>query len=1049
MDRSEVNSGGNPTPRRNIGPWRLGLDAGSDSLGWAVVLVDEAAPDPLVDCGVRIFPAGTNKDKQGNEHSKNEERRGARQMRRQLARRHGRRRTIARLLAVAGLLPTDPAERKRLQELDPYTLRARALSEALPPGELGRALYHAGKRRGFRSNRRADRKSSDSGKVQEGIEKLKEYVSAAGCRTVGEYLATLHPLDERRRGRYLHRDQVREEFGLICAVQRSFGTLPLDDAALARLELAIFHQRPLRAMSGKIGKCPLEPGERRAPKWDWFVEEVRIQQEVANLRVYDSKLRSERMLRDDEKKQLEEELHTRDKLTFDQLRKALGMAEQDRVNLESVHRDSLRGHAVEAGLRKIFKKRWEKDADLLRHCVWPCFNELEDAEFDRRAETEWNISAVEITKLKGLPAPDGYAAYSLKALRKLLPHLQRGMDLYEARRAVYGEAAAPECVDLVPPADPEEVRNPVVLRTMAETRKVVNELIREYGKPAEVVIEMARETKGSVDKRNEDMKRIRDNEREREAIRKAFRDRGYPEPRGGDFVKYRLWVELGGPESAVCPYTGERITFDLLFGDAPRFDIEHIIPYSRCFDDSFLNKTLCLHTENRAVKKNRTPFEAYGDNPRRFEEIMTRVRHTKMRFNKVALFSLRGEALQEKVDKFKARQLTDTSYAARLIRESLQKLYPDGAKHHVRTSTGQMTATLRREWGLNGMLPIPPEAEADEKLDAGEKHRLDHRHHAVDAIAIALTTQAHIQNLARRYDRGDGERFHLPKPWERIREDAQKQIDAINVSFAPEHKVSGQINKGTNYGLIKHGALAGKFVQRVAVEEMSEPQLKRVIDPVVAATLKAWMEERDRWRERQAEERKKPYKERVEIPAPDFPRMPVRSAGKFAPQIKTVRIWETIGKPIAIPAEDPTRFVESGGNHHATFFEVPDARKGRRIVVRVCTLHEAYQRRRRGEPIVRRTDAEHPNATFLFSLMINDMVMHKGEGGVERLYRVQQLSAIREDNLYLVCRAHVASLIKFETQMLRMVSFPLPLAIRKVHVDVLGRVSPKNGWVRS
>ncbi|MBI5153895.1 type II CRISPR RNA-guided endonuclease Cas9, partial [Candidatus Poribacteria bacterium] len=828
MTGSAVNT---TTPPSAIGPYRLGLDVGSDSLGWAIVLLDETAPEPLVKCGVRIFPAGTDREKSGAETLRNEERRLARQTRRQLERRIHRRRVITRILNESGLLPSSPAEAEAALKEDPYRLRARALREPLTPFELGRALYHLSKRRGFKTNRRAaPKKDDDAGKVAEGIMGLREEMQVHGASTLGEYLAALPPLDERRRGRYLDRAMVEDEFLAIWNAQAPHHPAVLTLTLFRKLYLAIFHQRPLRAQTKFIGTCPLT-GEPRAPRWDWHAHEVRLLQEVNNLRVNVS-MTGERLLTTEEREQVLERLRSSEKgVTFDDLRKLLNLDEFDRFNLEAPHRSHLDGQKVEAGLRKAFKKRWAAEADFFRHTIWPAFKDMEDEEFDACAASEWGLTKEDIKKLARIAAGKGYAAYSLSALKRLVPPLAEGKSLFDARVKVFGEVgdrSEGDALPRVPATDPDKVRNPVVLRTLAETRKVVNAIIREYGKPAEIVVELARETRGSVEERNERMKVNARNRREREGIKQDFALRGAVEPSGLDITKYRLWLELGGPDQAHCPYTGEHISFDDLFGEAPRFDIEHILPYSRSFDDSFANKTLCLVSENRERKRNKTPHEAYDGTPQ-FEAIKTRVRHSKMNPAKQARFTLHGDALAEKLERFKSRQLTDTGYAARLIRESLQVLYPQDLavrSNPVRTTNGAMTAKLRYLWGLNGLLPIPAEALADEQLDPGEKHRLDHRHHAVDALVIALTTLRHVNRLANRYDELPGERFQLPLPWDHLRRDAQQQVDAINVSFAPRHKVSGQFTKETNFGEIRDGDHSGKYVHRVSVGTITATRLR-------------------------------------------------------------------------------------------------------------------------------------------------------------------------------------------------------------------------------
>lgn len=140
---------------KTMAGYTLGLDLGSNSIGWAIV---DSEHQKLIDAGVRIFPEGVDRNQQGAEQSKNEQRRIARGMRRQISRRSRRKKTLRKALVQAGLLPeiallpaNDPRrvawERNEFQIADPYTLRNRASKERLKPFEIGRVLLHLNQRR--------------------------------------------------------------------------------------------------------------------------------------------------------------------------------------------------------------------------------------------------------------------------------------------------------------------------------------------------------------------------------------------------------------------------------------------------------------------------------------------------------------------------------------------------------------------------------------------------------------------------------------------------------------------------------------------------------------------------------------------------------------------------------------------------------------------------------------------------------------------------------------------------------------------------------------
>ena len=198
---------------------------------------------------------------------------------------------------------------------------------------------------------------------------------------------------------------------------------------------------------------------------------------------------------------------------------------------------------------------------------------------------------------------------------------------------------------------------------------MVNALIHEYGKPTEVRIELARDLKKPRHERAKAVSYNRDREKQRIAIKaKLLQECGIQNPSRADVEKALLWEECGG----ICPYTKRPIDFASLFGQNPQFDVEHIIPFSRIPDDSFQNKTLCYHEENRIVKRNMTPFEAYKD-PDQYQDILNRVRSwPKPNPGKQRHFELRT---LEELEGFSERQLNDTRYASKLACELVGTLY--------------------------------------------------------------------------------------------------------------------------------------------------------------------------------------------------------------------------------------------------------------------------------------------------------------------------------------------------------------------------------------
>jgi CRISPR-associated endonuclease Csn1 len=279
----------------------LGIDLGSNSVGWTLTL-----PDGIVAMGSRIFAEGVSAGiEKGREESRGVERREARQLRRQTDRRARRLSKAYNLLAGTGFLP--PAAKSShlaLQNLDGelgnrhasqepgathtlmYRLRARGLDQKLEADELGRALYSLAQRRGFKSNRKTlAREGEQEGQVKEGIAQFRKDIAESGARTIGEHFSKLDPTKRRIRGlgQWTGRDMFEAEFDLLCTAQQRHHTEVLTDAFVARLREALFYQRPLKPVMP--GKCDLETSEYRAPIAHPLNQRIRLVQVVNNLEI--------------------------------------------------------------------------------------------------------------------------------------------------------------------------------------------------------------------------------------------------------------------------------------------------------------------------------------------------------------------------------------------------------------------------------------------------------------------------------------------------------------------------------------------------------------------------------------------------------------------------------------------------------------------------------------------------------------------------------------------------------------------------------------------
>jgi len=985
----------------------LGLDIGTNSVGWALI----EGKQKIKAVGVRVFESGTDGTPDsiaaGKDEPRNQKRRDARLARRHLWRRARRTEKVYRLLSHAGMLPItpsdDPTERNAaLNELDnrlhaahvppsdprsahllPYILRKKALDERLDPQALGRALYHLAHRRGFLSNRKSlPKKDEDLGKVKSGIQSLREAMNAAGARTLGEYFTTLDPEAARIRTRWTAREMYVQEFERICAAQAPHHPDLLTETFLKQLRKAIFFQRPLKSQKHLIGKCMLEKNSPRAPWPLLSTQYFRLLQKVNDLRIVREE--GEIGLSTEERTRLIKELQTEGDLTFPKIKTLLELKRTERFNLEQGDEKKIPGNRTAAKIREVLGARWDELSSVEKPGLVQDLMSIQNNDaFIRRATKRWDISESLARELANTGLEDGHCSLSSKAILRLTPLLEEGLSYAEARKKLYSASSiAAQASDEL--GRPPLLRNPIVERALNQVKKVVNSIVREYGKPTLVRVELARDLKrpralrAKLSKANRALEGIRESAKE-----KILSEAGYRTPRRSDIEKAILWDECGG----ICPYTGASISFSALFGPESQFDVEHIIPYSRCLDDSFLNKTLCHGKANRNRKKNMSPFEAFSANEDEWNLILGRVRDFKgsAAEQKLRRFKMTSEEIQERFESFTNRHLQDTRYASveagRYLgalfgcREDQPGVDAEGVRR-IQVSSGQITALLRSEWGLNGVLN-----------DGGEKTRDDHRHHAVDAIVTALADPGvvkHLSDAAANAQQAGRRRFApLKLPWERLVHDSRDAVAGITASHAPTRKVSGSLHEETLYSPPKRD---GEGKDCVHVRKSLSPMLKpkpaekligSIIDPAVRKAVGDHLA-------RHGGDPKKAFSDES-----DMPFMTTGDGRKVAIRKVRVRVHQ---RTTMIGKGPRTRFVMTGANSHMEVFESKDAQGHVKWIGRVVSLLDAADRTRRRAPLV---DQKWDAARFLFTITGGDcfaMTLDRGE----QLFRVRTITTLRQ-----------------------------------------------------
>lgn len=456
---------------------RLGIDMGTNSLGWALVEVTEEGCT-LLDRGVDIFQEGVAREK-NNERPAVQDRTDARALRRHYFRRRLRKIALLRVLVQNDFCP--PLSREQLDawrkqgtypmtdefirwqrtddvaDRNPYRDRFRALTEELDLTcredryVLGRALYHLCQRRGFLSNRKDAGSEAEDGTVKKDIKKLSADMAAAGCTWLGEYFYRLYQRKEKIRKHYTARNEhYLAEFHAICRKQR------LGEELQQALEHAIFYQRSLKSQKGQVGRCRFEKKKSRCPVSHPRFEEFRMLQFLNNVRVTGPGDAEPRPLSLQEREAVRSLFLRKSKPHFDFEDIAKEIAGRNNYACKGDRTEAawqfnfargatVTGCPVSALLESVFGSEWQrklaslytlgagKSEERIVDDVWHALFAFEHEERLRQwLQEKLQLSADDAKTLAAFRMPQGYAALSLNAIDKMLPYLRRGYRYDEA-----------------------------------------------------------------------------------------------------------------------------------------------------------------------------------------------------------------------------------------------------------------------------------------------------------------------------------------------------------------------------------------------------------------------------------------------------------------------------------------------------------------------------------------------------------------------------------------------------------------------------------------
>lgn len=764
--------------------YRIGLDIGIASVGWAVLEEDESGDiKRIADLGARTFnPAENLKD--GS--SLTVERRQARGARRTLRRKKARIEK-AKKLVLRCLLSQDNKYKVDFNLLyenkeNIYELRSKALDEKISNEQLAKILLAILKHRGYKSNSKSEEvKDKESGKVLSALSNHTKRMNEKSWRTIGEYVfkdkeVFYELVGEReifvarnKSGNYKNtfkRSELEKEIRIILEKQKEFGNKDITKDFEDKY-LEIFNSQldfdsgpnepsPYRSLY-KVGDCTFEPNEKRAPKASWTFSDYSFLQKVNNLKIVDE-ANNTYQVTNQNLIDLKKYFQSKKDISFKNIRQILKLDEKFKFNYldyRKKERRDKKGNILPEKdpeetrfmanpsyeiLKTLGVEKKDFNVELVDNIAY-CLamfktddnrlNAFEDLKIDISEEVKNELLKLSVSK---------FGFLSIKAMKKILPFFEKG-ERYDIAclSAGYNHSQFSSQKSKKINPNSEEIKNelavltsPVVKRSVSQTIKVVNAIINKYGSPKAINIELTRE----MSKNWEDRQKIKKNQEEREKRNQEYvnvlKENGILKPTGQEIIKYRLYEEQFGK----CAYSQKSLEAE--FGNLKNLlqnnntQIDHIIPFSKCFDDSLNNKVLVLTSENQN-KKNRLPYEYFGYDEERWNKFVDYVNSLNISIKKKQ--NLFKKSISEEEEKeLNSRALNDTKHASKFMMnlfENHLEFSQFAGKKPVRAVNGSMTSYLRKIWGLS-------------------KHRFESdKHHIQDAVVVACTNNGMIQKVSR------------------------------------------------------------------------------------------------------------------------------------------------------------------------------------------------------------------------------------------------------------------------------------------------------------
>lgn len=777
--------------------YRFAFDIGIGSCGWAVVSENETGNRRIEDAGSRIFDSGEMNE---GKDRKSQERRGFRAVRRVLRRRQHRKELLKNYVRYIQFMSDYEIRCACESPADKILpVKVKGLDEKLTKAELLQVLIHACNHRGYKdfydvmdTDEKGSTEEEEEKKNQAAANRLDQALAKSHCRTISEYLCQnctipgTNRIDYRNRfyknenRMIIRRKHVENEVHTILEKQREWYP-ELTDQKIERIMGVIFSQRDFEDGPGdasdkyrrytgfleSLGYCRFYPEERRGFRntvlGDVYAAinalsqyryvhtdtgEAKLTQEAA-VKMVSYILKQGSLTRTQASKLLKplgiamygsKDVDKTLVKSFRFLKEMKKIAEKCQVPWESLLSETDLTEYEEGKMSllnqlgtvcSMYQTPHRKEEELKKlQAKWehvhlpPAFwNALKRHKFNGTSSVSYHHMADAIEAfLKG----DIYGNFQWNRQKQLNEEQESQRERFLSAKVLMQD---------------EDVKdNPVVLRSINETRKVLNCLIRLYGSPAEIHVEVADDVARSYLERKRIQKMQRDHEKTRNAIKKKIAEILHceeSEVKGSQIERYKLYMEQEGK----CLYSGRELDLEMVLDTKSHaYEVDHIIPYSLILDNTLANKALVCGNENQA-KGQQTPLMYLKGEKK--EAFIERVKAEKKRtshpisnkkYDYLMLATLYGKEAKEILTGWKSRNINDTRYITKyvvgLIKNHLQFA---GEKARVFGIRGHITSRFRKEWlGKN-------------TWGSDEKCRVNYLNHAADAIVLANLSKMDVE----------------------------------------------------------------------------------------------------------------------------------------------------------------------------------------------------------------------------------------------------------------------------------------------------------------